>query len=241
MNGDENTKTGKGGDDDFAAAEHVLGLADAETRAAFARRLETDRELAEEVAGWETRLSPLDGGYEPVTPPPALKAAIEERLFGAAPEETTGLARLWNSLAIWRGLAAATSAAALVAVYLAVFPATEPTPTTVQLVASLEAEGAATQLLALFDPGTGQLRITPLSVQPVEDRDFEVWFIEADSAPISVGVISQHDHNTVDISEALQRAIHEGTTIAISLEPLGGSPTGQPTGPVVAAGQANLI
>jgi anti-sigma-K factor RskA len=32
-----------------------------------------------------------------------------------------------------------------------------------------------------------------------------------------------------------------GTTLAISLEPQGGSPTGLPTGPVVAAGKAAQI
>ncbi len=32
-----------------------------------------------------------------------------------------------------------------------------------------------------------------------------------------------------------------GTTLAISLEPKGGSPTGAPTGPVVAAGKATMI
>jgi anti-sigma-K factor RskA len=43
------------------------------------------------------------------------------------------------------------------------------------------------------------------------------------------------------VSADLRRKIDAGAVFAISLEPQGGSPTGQPTGPVVAAGDLRDI
>jgi anti-sigma-K factor RskA len=38
------------------------------------------------------------------------------------------------------------------------------------------------------------------------------------------------------LAETLARLLENGATIAISVEPRGGSPTGIPTGPVIASG-----
>jgi len=40
----------------------------------------------------------------------------------------------------------------------------------------------------------------------------------------------------MQLADALARLLQQGATIAISVEPPGGSPTGSPTGPVVASG-----
>lgn len=50
------------------AAEHVLGLLSPGRAAAFARAMEADPALADEVLTWNARLAPLSGGKE-VEPP----------------------------------------------------------------------------------------------------------------------------------------------------------------------------
>jgi anti-sigma-K factor RskA len=40
----------------------------------------------------------------------------------------------------------------------------------------------------------------------------------------------------MQLADALAELMQEGATVAISVEPRGGSPTGSPTGPVVASG-----
>ena len=40
----------------------------------------------------------------------------------------------------------------------------------------------------------------------------------------------------MQLADALASLLQQGATIAISVEPPGGSPTGAPTGPVVASG-----
>jgi anti-sigma-K factor RskA len=43
------------------------------------------------------------------------------------------------------------------------------------------------------------------------------------------------------LTPALQQKLAQGAVLAISVEPAGGSPTGQPTGPVVATGDLKSI
>lgn len=47
--------------------------------------------------------------------------------------------------------------------------------------------------------------------------------------------------NGLDVDEAAGAAIARGAVLAISLEPPGGSPTGAPTGPVIAAGEVRTL
>ncbi len=68
---------------------------------------------------------------------------------------------------------------------------------------------------------------------PPADRDLEIWWIKPDgSAPISIGLVPRDGNMRMTLPEGLDPA--EDVKIALSDEPLGGSPTGQATGPVVA-------
>jgi anti-sigma-K factor RskA len=45
----------------------------------------------------------------------------------------------------------------------------------------------------------------------------------------------------VPVTPSLQQQLEQGAVLAVSVEPPGGSPTGQPTGPVVATGDLKNI
>jgi anti-sigma-K factor RskA len=63
---------------------------------------------------------------------------------------------------------------------------------------------------------------------------FELWGIAGPTAhPVPLGVIPSG--GTLRLAK-LPRNIGAGATLAISIEPPGGSPTGLPTGPVVFMG-----
>ena len=51
-----------------------------------------------------------------------------------------------------------------------------------------------------------------------------------------MGVIPVGSSAHVEVDAAVRRTLAQGAVLAVSLEPTGGSPTGQPTGPVVAVG-----
>ena len=93
---------------------------------------------------------------------------------------------------------------------------------------------------ARFDPASNQLDLTRTSGGPREARALEMWLVAGDNAPVSLGVWPKGQANAVlDISAdlALQMA---GGVLAVSDEPEGGSPTGAPTGDVLAVGQVQL-
>lgn len=61
------------------AAEHALGLLTPRERAAFARAMDADPALADEVLTWDARLAPLSGNEE-VEPPAGLFDRVAERI-----------------------------------------------------------------------------------------------------------------------------------------------------------------
>ena len=86
---------------------------------------------------------------------------------------------------------------------------------------------------ALENPPLAQdgLRSGPDGVLAVPaDRDLELWSLMRDDArPRSLGVLPMEGRR-------MKATLAPGTRLLVSLEPKGGSPTGQPTGPVLYGG-----
>ena len=76
------------GDGDYRAAEYVLGLLSPEDRAAVERDAASDPILANEIAFWNERLSPLLDAGE-VRPPPDLFDRVQAAI-GARAQELPG-------------------------------------------------------------------------------------------------------------------------------------------------------
>lgn len=229
------------GGDDLLAAEYVLGVLSADERQIVSRRIDADTDFARLVDGWEVRLSPMAAAYPEIEPPASVKIALDRRLFAStatAPAEAR--AGLWSSLAFWRGLAAA--AVAALAIYIAV-PYLNPPVVQPQarLVASLAADGSDVKYLAIYDAAHHEVDLSHVSGERAAGKDFELWMIEGKNPPVSMGVIPVGSTAHIVVSPAAQQKLAQGAVLAVSLEPAGGSPTGQPTGPVVAAGDLKSI
>lgn len=213
------------------AAEYVLGVLPHAERQAFAARLEEDAALRAEVRFWSEQLSPLADEAEAVEPPAAVLDAVEGRLF---PQAAPARAGWWSSLAFWRGLAIASLAALVLAgVYLANAPG--PRPEQPSYVAEITSENGTLKLVALVDAEAGVIRINRTEGTPESGRDFELWLIEGSNAPVSLGVLPGEARSSHEVPDKLTSRL-SGAVLAISDEPEGGSPTGQPTGAVLAAG-----
>ncbi|HVX79942.1 MAG TPA: anti-sigma factor [Devosiaceae bacterium] len=224
-------------EDGFLAAEYALGLLPAAEHAAVAARLRSDPALRAELRLWQNRLASLDAQFAEMPPPPAAWSRIEQRLF--PPAARPGF---WNSLGFWRAASGVAAAIAVIAIGLDIAtPRPDPNAFAAQLVAALSAQGSNVQVVALYNATTGQVRLTTLSGNAVPDKDYELWAIEGSSAPKSMGVIPIDRRVDLTMKPDILAGFGPGTTLAISLEPKGGSPTGAPTGPVVAAGKATAI
>lgn len=236
----------EGGGDDILAAEYVLGVLPWEERRIVGRRLDTDATFARMVDRWEVHLAPLATGYAAVEPPASVKPAIDRRLFSspaatvAAPTLATSGGGLWASLAFWRGLTVASLIA--MATFIALLIANPPVaPEQAQLVASLAADGSEVRYLAAYDAEKGSVALSRVAGEAGTGKDFELWMIEGGNAPVSMGLIPAGDTARIAVSDTAKEKLGTGAVLAISLEPTGGSPTGQPTGPVVAAGDLRSI
>ena len=227
--------------DDALAAEYVLGVLPADERQNVARRIDDDPAFARLVDSWEVRLSPMASAYEEVAPPQSVKAALERRIFGQPPAAAAP-GGLWESLAFWRGLTVAALAALLV---VAAIPFLTPEPTdegpAPRLVASLADDGTDVHYFVVYDAARNEVGLSHVSGERDSGRDFELWVIEGEDPPASLGVIPVGANVRLAVADALQRKVEAGAVFAISLEPEGGSPTGAPTGPVVAAGDLKTI
>jgi anti-sigma-K factor RskA len=233
------SSTGTRDEDDGAppsAAEYVLGVLDARERRRCQLRVLRDPEFAREVAFWEERLGGLAQGVASVPPPEGAWARIEAAL-GEEAGAKKPRAGLWQSLAFWRALAlgaSALAAACLAAlIYVGAFA-----PTGVPFVAKLDIEGGETGFVAAMSASGGNLTIVPAALlSPQEQKAFELWLIPAGEKPHSLGLIDPNKPVTVTVPKDLLTKVKSDAVLAVSLEPAGGSPTGQPTGPVIANGK----
>ena len=224
-------------EDSLLVAEYVLGLLPEAERTDLRARLKAEPALRSDLKFWRSRLASLDVEFAEAPAPAAVWTRIEQRLF-------TGEARggRWNSLALWRSVAAGAFAVAAVAVALNVTtPRPDPKAFAAELVAALSAEGSNVSFVALYNSSSGALRITPLSGEQYTDKDYELWAIEDGGPAKSMGVIAANARNEVRVAPDILVDFGEGTTLAVTLETKGGSPTGVAQGPIVALGKATQI
>jgi anti-sigma-K factor RskA len=226
--------------DDLLAAEYVLGVLSAQERQSAAQRVETDAAFARLVDSWEMRLSPLAAGYGEVEAPASVKAALDRRLFASTEAAAATRPGIWSSLAFWRTIAVAACAALALYIAAPLFTSPVQQPQT-RLVASLAADGSDVKYIAIYDAAQHAIDLSHVAGTRAAGKDFELWMIEGKNLPVSMGVIPAGPTAQVPVPPAAQEKLAQGAVLAVSLEPEGGSPTGQPTGPVVAAGDLKNI
>ncbi|GEP11091.1 anti-sigma factor [Methylobacterium gnaphalii] len=211
---------------ELRAAEYVLGTLDAQERAAVEREATADPELRARLADWERRLSSLMGAVPAVAPPPELKAALMKSLPARRPDQIIILAR---QVRRWRF---ATAGAGLLAAGLAAFLAIgDRGPEAGRYVAVVQSGGATPALIVRVDTAAGTAQVRPIGAEAPGGRSLQLWYVDA-AGPKPLGLV-QPAASRVKLPPG---ASADGI-IAVSVEPPGGSPTGQPTGPVVYTGK----
>jgi anti-sigma-K factor RskA len=217
-------------DDNLLAAEYVLGVLERADRASAARRIERDRAFARLVADWETRFAPWAEEIAPAAPP----AAVWDRIAAALPAQKASPADWWESLAFWRGLTVATGALAAASIAALVYFGTLPSQP--PLVAALDG-GGKHAFVATIDPRNATVLVVPAALAIEAGRVPELWLIAPGGKPRSLGLLNAEKSVTLAIPADLLARTTTQAVLAVSLEPPGGSPTGAPTGPVIAQGK----
>ena len=225
------------------AAEYVLGTLRGPARQRFSKYLRDDNDLQDRVANWEGRLSSLSLRVLPVVPAARVWLSLEKRLGWSQTNtqdqaDSGGLTHLIDA---WGGKIAALAFMLLLTVTLFVTlpdPVSETQQQTIpeavwlaELTITDEQKNPLWSIKS--NPGQVEAVIEVLDTPAIEDnQDLELWYIAGEgSAPVSVWVFPHQagsKHTAI-----LPAPLNSGALFAVSLEPKGGSPTGQPTGPVL--------
>lgn len=209
------------------AGRYVLGLTKGHARRRFERVLRDDRQLQELVQFWEARFHPLDAHLQPRKPPRRVWRSLQRRLD----QSDRPTVRTEGPLYGWRPFLTGAVAATLVLALVVTLNRVPPfTPDYVGVIA--EADGAPVWLVQVATTDD-QLVLTPLRrPQPPQGKDYELWLLpEGDTSPVSLGLLPTEAVARRTLPQVDQAGTAKG--LAVSVEPTGGSPTGQPTGPVV--------
>lgn len=247
---------------DLLAAEYVLGTLRGAARRRFENLLHGDPALEAQVCRWQEALAVLDQADTPVQPPGRVWRTIQLRLPQSSnadrdlddalagqsplaplsrPQRLTANVKTRAARYKWQ-LVSFALAASLVAVML--WPhfqiqngnSTELLP--VAVLASTQGQDGR-QIVVSFDARNRKLVLTPLDLTPTgSGHSLELWLIAKDRKPASLGLIEVHGNTVVALSKT---QLSSEATLAVSLEPAGGSPTDQPTGAVLYAGKVGKI
>jgi anti-sigma-K factor RskA len=209
------------------AGEYVLGLMRGAARRRCERLMMESAGLAAEVSAWERRLSALALQLEPVEPP----AYLEWRLMGRIRKESQPRGeRLRNTF--WRSWAvAATVVLAVVILTQKLAPPVEPKAAEFALMS--DAKGTPLWLISVY-PEARRVDMKAMTANPVPaGKSYELWMIPDGGKPVPMGLMNESGLASETLPPELLARLLGAKALAISLEPRGGSPTGQPTGPVL--------
>ncbi|HHA1914889.1 TPA: anti-sigma factor [Enterobacter asburiae] len=207
--------------DDMLAAEYALGTLRGGARLQFQKRLADEPTLAARVAYWQNMFSTLDSHLAPVPPPETVWKRI---VLDLPPKKPLRKSRLYLG---W--LAAASLAAVTVVTW---YSTRTPELAPIMVLNDAQQHG---QWIVSADSSRQYLSITPLRPNAIAAQNsLQLWLIPAGKAPISLGLLHSNASTHVAIGN---KTLTPDAMIAISLEPEGGSPTGQPTGPVLYSGK----
>ena len=213
-------------DDGALAAEYVLRLLDADAERVFEARLQAEPDLRTYVLFWEAEFAALADEVPDETPSPSVRARLVAEVSG----ENTSSKRGWS----WYWLAFPALTAPAVAAFFALSPMLRGPAFDPTLHATLISEDGALHIEAGYAPTGNLFKVIPEQGAPAAGRDFELWVINPNAAaPVSLGVISADRESLFEITPEIA-ALIDGGTLAVSDEPEGGSPTGAPTGAILA-------
>jgi anti-sigma-K factor RskA len=248
------------------AAQYVLGTLSASARLRFQARLQQETELRALTHAWERRLNPLADLLNPQPVSLDVWQKIEARLDGLSHVSKAGSTATQSAAlnptppilplparqkiavndSFWQPWAwMSTGIAAGLALFLFVRPELSTVGQQPPMVAQQRPAMRDVAVLstdhnspAWIVRQQGQsLILNALNAQAVpSDRDLELWSIHGQSAPRSLGVIHLRNGQAT-IPQVTADLMGKDVTLAISLEPKNGSPTGQPTGAVLYTGK----
>ena len=228
-------------DRNLLAAEYVLGTLDAAERDVASRLRRDDPAFERTVTDWERRLAPLANGIASLEPSSTLWPRIAAALdVNPGSSKSANVVVLRRSLQRWRIATLATGALAAGLALFAIDRSLLRTPQRTQeaqgqrgaYIAAVNRGGEMPALIVRVDLASQSVTVRPVEAETPQNKSLELWYVAAGEAPKSMGVVAK-DRERMPMASNMDVS---GASFAVSVEPMGGSPTGSPTGPIVYKG-----
>jgi anti-sigma-K factor RskA len=216
---------------DELAAHYALGTLRGPARQRFARLCQQIPEAMQAVQRWEDRLLELARDIAPVKPPAIVWQKVRQRLGHARVTEQSS----WSIPSTWWHRTQLAFAAGVAVFALSMGVWTLLNIATTDTVA-LFADQQQTELWRVeARTARDELVVTRSATLALDDQqDYELWALpDSGAAPVSLGLMPKSGKRALALTAAQRLALAGASKIAISLEPIGGSPIGTPTGPVL--------
>lgn len=177
-----------------------------------------------------------------VAPPPGIREALLAQIADPpspgqpAPKKRRWRGRHWFALAASFALLAGAGGVAVFVSQQVAAPASVVALNEIEAAPDAQAEtvpiAGGGEATAHWSETVGKVVLVSQGLPPItDDNSYELWFVR-DGTPISAGVFAADDGEATAL---LSGAMESGDVIAVTVEPAGGSPTGQPTSdPIVA-------
>ena len=247
--------------------EHALGLLDPEREAEVRAWIERDDNAARMALRWQQHWLSVSDRLPPEPPSDSLWKRIDASLVRLKQSSATrdDAARhdadqtsastkapwLLRWLGGGLGLGLGAGLALALVMQMGPFSPSAPLEGTSPEVATQTPDGDAQRMVAILqtleDPGTptwvanvtpsGGLQLTPkVSIERPTDRAIELWTLtDPQEGPRSLGLVDPIAG--IELSAEQIGSMSPGQLLEMTLEPEGGSPTGKPTGKILAIGR----
>ncbi|MCA8233085.1 MULTISPECIES: anti-sigma factor [Burkholderia] len=231
-------------DPELRCAEYALGVLDAAERRALEQSAARDPSLQAMLERWQRRFALLAEDVAPVAPPGRVWARIQRDLGFFVPPAASSAPSggWWNSLPLWRwvGIGASAAALGLLAVNLVRVGEAPPRVAAVEgsyMVATIARSDGVAHWTATVDLRRARMVVVPADKPTIDaNHSTELWLIPPNAKPISLGVFTPDMPASMTLPPEIVARFSARAVLAVSIEPHGGSPSGQPTGPVLATG-----
>lgn len=238
------------------ASAWLLGHASDEEAREFEQLYRSDGSFRELVSEMETFLAPLSEDAPDVEPPADLLDDIMREIGEAPSVEEASVAMSQDSRrkslsgAVpqrpWQYATAASLLIAAIATGLHFVPGAPEAPqdlqTTEELLALMSPAEAPSVVVLLYDSQTNRITGRLSNTALPQDGVWQLWLLrDGLDGPQSLGLLQDMSaRGLIDLQIATE-LLAGSDTLAISLEPEGGSPEAGPTGPIVYTGKVDPI
>lgn len=221
---------------DQIAAAYVLGTLKTLTRKRFERLMIQSQSVREAVWYWESQLHTLDAFTEEEEPSEQIWSAILKQIKPVIQRQKSSFS-FWENFVFLRGWGVFATACSFVFAFLLFSTQFSVQPIQLRLnqIAVIQSEQHKPLWVASVDIQQGLIIVKAMNETAEQlEKSFELWVLpKGGLPPQSLGLLpfgGQRFERALSVN--VLKKLEGAETLAVSIEPKGGSSTGLPTGPI---------